>query len=290
MDVKKFVLSYYRNATKNFYIFRLTHPTEATKLHSHDYFQIYYVLRGNLTHHLQGRKAPLSGGDVFILPPNVPHYIEVHEGETDFFALSFTPEFIQGTENVAVSDFLQVLVNTPLQKIQPKLVLPHSDTLFVDTLLKRIHKEFEAKETAGEAMVRECTLVLLTLFARLYFEENAESIALGFKKETFLHCLEYVQNHFNQNITLDEISKRFAISRSSFCNLFLSAAGVPFKEYLNTYRIQSACQMLKEGEKASSVAEKCGFSDFSTFYRNFKKRIGLSPTKYRLLESKKRKT
>ena len=84
MDIKKFVLSYYKNATNNFYISEITAPTEALKLHTHDYFQVYYLLSGKLTHHIESGYAELSCGDVFIVPPNLPHYIAVNDDPVIF--------------------------------------------------------------------------------------------------------------------------------------------------------------------------------------------------------------
>jgi AraC-like DNA-binding protein len=282
MDIKKFVLSYYKKTTKDFNILHIIGPAKEQEIHSHNYFQITYVLSGTLLHNTESGSATLSSGDLFILPPNLPHSIELKENKTDFFSLSFLPEFIQNSGNKMVSDFLQTLISCPTENIPLKLILPHREVMFVEGIFKRIHREFSLGSKRNEPLIRECVLLLLTLFGEIFFEKNAEKVALEWEKETALHCIEYVNNHFDENITLDEMARRFALSRTSFCNLFLSVAGSPFKEYLNTYRIRRAAEMLRSGEKASSVAEKCGFGDFSTFYRNFKKQMGQSPTKYRL--------
>ena len=78
----------------------------------------------------------------------------------------------------------------------------------------------------------------------------------------------------------EEMAKRFAVSKTAFCSLFQSVAGMPFKKYLNSYRIKKASLFLREGEKPGEVSERCGFHDFSTFYRNFKAVTGLSPSDY----------
>jgi len=290
MNVKNFFLSFYKNAMKDFYIKQMQDPTEAQKLHAHNYFQIYFVLQGRLIHHIKDGQAELNPGDAFILPPNVPHYIEIAENGVNFFALSFLPEFLLPNENKMVTDFLQTLTTSPIEKILPRLVLPHRDILFAESMLQRIDFEFQSKNTGKETMIQASVLVLLTLFARIYFEEHAESITLELKKQTALHCMEYVENHFDEDLTLDEISRRFAMSRTAFCNVFSSVAGTSFREFLNQVRIQKACELLKSGEKASITAEKCGFADFSTFHRNFKKIMGLSPTQYRLAHARSKES
>ena len=66
MDIKKFVLLYYKGAAKDFYISRIKNPTEALKLHTHSYFQIYYSNSGKMTHFLDNGSVLLAHGDVFM--------------------------------------------------------------------------------------------------------------------------------------------------------------------------------------------------------------------------------
>jgi two-component system response regulator YesN len=56
--------------------------------------------------------------------------------------------------------------------------------------------------------------------------------------------------------------------------------GIPFKEYLNRYRIDKAAEFVSSGEKVSVAANLCGYNEFSTFYRNFKKYKNLSPSEF----------
>ena len=71
------------------------------------------------------------------------------------------------------------------------------------------------------------------------------------------------------------------MSRSEFCKRFREIAGHTFNEYLNKCRIERACEMIKRGNKISTVYSFCGYEDNSTFYRNFVKIIGVSPSKYK---------
>ena len=95
MNGKRFVLSFYKNAAKNFHITRISEPKEALQLHSHGYFQIYYLISGGLIHHLGKSTACLTAGDIFILPPNQPHFIEKAEPEVDFYSLLTASQSLQ---------------------------------------------------------------------------------------------------------------------------------------------------------------------------------------------------
>lgn len=282
MDIKNFVLSYYKNATKDFYITEITAPKEALKLHRHGYFQIYFVLSGKLVHYIENGQSSLSYGDVFILPPDIPHYIETKDNKVDFYAISFMPDFLKGYKqsNKLVSDFLYYLISADKNNIHPKFTLSPDDIIFAETIFKRIMTEFNDEKTGKEAFIKECVLILLSLFARVYFEEQADTLTTEENKNSVLHSVEYIKNHFDEDITLSKIAKLSAMSKTSFCSIFISLTKTTFKDYLNSLRIKKAAELISKGEKISAVSNLCGYQDFSTFYRNFKKYMKISPSEY----------
>lgn len=281
MDAKKFMLSFYNNATEDYYIDRIRNPTNALHLHTHDYYQIYYVLRGSVNHHLGGNEALLFHGDVFIIPPNIPHYISTEDPETEFYSLSFMPDyFSKYVHHSMLMDFLHYLKVVPTKSIRLKLSLESGDSVFAETLLDRIMMEFTKRSIGSEEMIRECTALLITLFSANYFKANAGEPSMAYKlnKQYILHCIDYIKEHCCENITLDEMSRNAAMSKSSFCRLFSTTCGMTFKQFLNTKRIEKAVELINAGEHSiGSISTLCGYEDFSTFYRNFKKVTGVSP-------------
>jgi AraC-like DNA-binding protein len=282
MNVKKFVLSYYSNATDNFHITRISSPKEALNLHRHNYFQIYYMISGKLVHHLESSTAELTAGDIFILPPNQPHYIEIPAGDVDFYSLSFMSDYYQNIKeaNKLILDFLLYLQTEGAEKIEPKVSLSYEDTIFTKMLFQRILVEFSGNKTGKSEIIKESVSVLLSLFARVYFEKNAAALVAKEKRQLVMHSIEYIKNHFDEEITISEIVRRSAMSRTNFYTLFHSVTGMPYKEYLNRYRIERAAELIAAGEKISAAGSYCGYSDFSTFYRNFKKYMGISPSEF----------
>ena len=279
MDVKNFVLSYYKNAAKDFHIVRITAPTEALKPHNHNYFQIYYVISGMLIHHVENSVAKLSAGDVFILPPNLPHYIEDPDGTADFYSMSFLTDYFQNTNesNKLVLDFLYYLHAVSPNRILPKFTLSYEDLTFSEVLFRRIMDEFLSENTGKYDIIKSCVSALLSVYARVYFEGNAGTLLAEKNKQLVLHCIGYIKNHFDEDLTLSEMVRLSAMSKTCFCSLFTSITGTTFKDYLNRYRIEKAVEYIHQEEKISTVCSRCGFNDFSTFYRNFKKYKGVSP-------------
>ena len=281
MDAKKIFLSGYKNATENFYIDKITEPTKALKPHIHNYFQIYFCKRGKLTHNLTNTSATLFRGDVFVLPPNTVHYIEKNVSDTVFYSISFTFDFIKEKEltDKFPCDFLSSLQKS--SKVYPKLTLAPEDIVFAECILNKMADEFADKKIECETVIRDLLLSLVTLIARLHIDQTENVYTdIHSKKQLISYCISYIDTHFNEAITLDDIARRCAMSKTTFCTLFRNATGMSFKEYLNKKRIQKAISLMKNGEKITESARISGFGEFSTFYRNFVKYTDMSPEEY----------
>ncbi len=283
MDYKHFVLGYYKNASDGIHIQRVTHASEAKKMHSHEYFQIYYIEKGSLTHHVADGSAKLVAGDMFIIPPGVTHRISDNDG-CSFFSLSFMPESVTPitSDSLAVG-FLNTL--KAQSDIRLKVSLPSEDALRVENLVAQIYKEFENKKIGSVEIIKACVIVLVSLFARIYFESTPTVISADDGKQFILHCIEYIDNYYYQSISLDSVVRLSAMSKTKFCKSFFEAIGCSFHQYLNQCRIRKAVEYIEKGYKITAVYGLCGYNDFSTFYRNFVKVMGVPPTAYRHLEN-----
>ncbi len=286
MNIKKFFLSYYKNATINFYINKVQNPVDALEIHTHDYYQFYYVLKGTLYHHLENKVAQLVYGDVFILPPNTPHYISTENEESEFYFFSFMPDFFSNVQNqqFLFNDVLKTFSSLPKENIPLKLILDANDRLFFEVLLDRILFEFNQKNMGAEEIIHESVATLLTLISRNYFDEHIKELSISHQsnEQSVFYCINYITNHCEQDISLEEISKLATMSKSHFCKLFKSITNMTFKDFLNSKRIEKSTVLLSTSNvKILTVSQACGFKDFSSFSRNFKKLIGISPIKYR---------
>ena len=282
MDVRKFVLSYYKDATEVFHINEVTQPRGALSLHNHDYFQIYYLKTGKIIHYLEHSSAELSAGDVFIIPPNLTHRIETSSQDIRFYSISFMPEFIEdiSSGNKFIKDFIHYLKQLTKENIPPSLTLEDDDALFADSLVQKIMKEFLSDKSGKDAVIKSAMGLLLSIFARCYFDEKCESIKIRSEREAIIHCIAYIDNHLSDDITLKDMAKKTAMSKTAFCKAFSSVVGETFKKYLNRKRVEHAACMIKSGKSATAAAHLSGYSDFSTFYRNFKEVYGVSPSEY----------
>lgn len=281
MDVRKFVLSYYKDATEDFYITRITHPKEALSPHTHDYYQIYFVKKGTLVHHLQNADGVLGDGDAFILPPNVLHYIRTPDQDTELYVMSFTANFLSGVNDYSklVMDFLYYLKSEEAVA-RPGTHLMRADSQFVEVVIKRVLQEFQSDEAGKTELIKNLVATIMTVLARAYMEKQTLVLVTEENRKLVEHSIWYINNHYAEEITLGEMVKLSAMSKSGFCSMFCAITGTSFKNYLNRIRVEKAAQMLEAGQSVTMAGSRCGFGDLSTFYRNFKKYIGMSPREY----------
>ncbi len=92
----------------------------------------------------------------------------------------------------------------------------------------------------------------------------------------------YVMDHFQRDISLDEVAGVAHMNKSAFCRFFKKALNKHFSQYLNEIRIGYACKLLleSEGTTISAIAYECGYNNASNFNRQFKLITGYTPSKY----------
>lgn len=284
MDIKNFVLSYYKDSTEDFHIHKVENVIEAKKPHTHEYFQIYFIVKGSLEHYVETEHSLLVHGDMFIIPPGITHYI-LPSKDAIFYSFSFMPDFF-GEPTVSNRFTINFLHNLKLEKngyIRPKISVDTSEIRYIESIMEHIIKEFTKKPVGYNETIRAYAILLLTMLARSYFEKSKISLKDSFEsnKQFMLHCITYIDRNCTDNISLSEIAKRSAMSKSRFCTLFSQLTGYSFNHYINLCRIKKAEDYLRQGYKITALYGLCGYNDFSTFYRNFKKITGLSPKDYK---------
>ena len=93
--------------------------------------------------------------------------------------------------------------------------------------------------------------------------------------------LTYIGENLNQAITLESLAARFYVSKYYLSHAFTKEVGVSIYRYIVMRRLLMARQLLTAGETAGQVCRSCGFSDYTSFYRAFKKEYGISPKDFR---------
>lgn len=288
---KNFVLSYYENAKLGMHIKMVNYSREAQNPHTHDYYQIYYIVKGSLEHFTENDSSVLSQGDMFIIPPKSMHYIRQID-DAVFYSFSFTQESLGGMDSVnkLSLNFLRTLSENKF--VRAKITVPSSEILTVNSIMEKLYKEFSEQQLAYGEVMRACAIMLITTFARTYYQVEPLTLPITAtqNREQVMHCIDYILHNYTENFSVNDMAKRLAMSKSVFCKYFKEISGRTFNDYVNYARITNAKDFIKKGYRATDVCNLVGYNDFATFYRNFKKFTGKSPEEYKNMIFAKKKT
>lgn len=129
----------------------------------------------------------------------------------------------------------------------------------------------------AEAMIDDLILMTLDIFMNRN-ESDISRISNHKVKEIML----YIRNHFNQEISIQQLANQFFLSPNYLCQLFKKEVGETIIEHISRLRIEYACKMLIETNLSIyQIGEKCGFQDYFYFTRIFKRHLKMTPTQYR---------
>ena len=97
----------------------------------------------------------------------------------------------------------------------------------------------------------------------------------------FEKVLDYINEHLEEDLSLERLAKIFFASKYHIAHLFKEKYGLPVHQYVIKKRLALCKDALLNNEEITEICLLCGFSDYSSFYRAFKKEYGLSPKQYK---------
>ena len=283
-------LGYFGVQDRNYKLRRIQ-STQVKEEHYHDFFQICFVLRGEIQHHHANKMVSLGQGDAFIVPPGLTHRLVFVGDETEIYSLSFNENvFSPGFSQSEAYQFLSMLQNgsvtTREQPIKRRIILDSDQRKNVQALLECLMREQERDHMPGTSSAPSLIAALLYTLSQSYYRQpqnEAEFNEITAYTNALTRCTEYIDQHYREHITLDVLAKQFAMSRSMFCTLFPQFTGYSLKQYISRKRILEAEALIRSCPELSlgEVADMVGYDEASTFYRNFVRIAGVSPSKYK---------
>ncbi|MBT2696560.1 response regulator [Bacillus sp. ISL-40] len=131
------------------------------------------------------------------------------------------------------------------------------------------------------------TLEQLVFILKCQLEEIVKPVVLkvennGYGGQMITKALEYIENHYKENLTLQSVADFVHLNKSYFSLLFKKQTGRNFIDYIIELRIREAKRLLAQYDcHIYEVAEAAGFKDVKYFSKMFKKMTGFTPVKYR---------
>jgi len=261
------------------YYYDDTHMSKQ-KNHTHDYYEFYFFLGGEVSITIKNQQTLLQKGDMILLPPGLKHYITIHNPEISYqrFIFWITPEFAKELQQLS-EDYVYLLQHAK----ENRQYIYHFDTITFNTiqsklflLLDEIHFEHFGKLTKISLAVKDLILHL----NRVVYEMLTPRIHVE-QQGLFEKLMDYINQHLEEDLSLEHLSKLFFVNKYHIAHLFKEKYGIPVHQYIIKKRLALCKDALLNNEEITEICLLCGFSDYSSFYRAFKKEYGLSPKQYK---------
>ena len=269
---------------QSFKIWSHGYPYRTVRWHFHPEYELHLVTSTEGDRYVGDHIGPFTTGDLVLVGPNLPHnwISDVPDGETveeRCLVLQFTCDFIKG----CIKAFPE------LGFLQPLLQEAFRGVRFEAEVARRVSPLMRALLTASDA--RRIALFMDILDVIGHAEERKLLASIGFQPDPSAYLsttMNLVLQHIGRNFTRDlneaDLAKLSRQSISTFSRSFRKHTGVTFVQYVNSLRIELACQHL--GQDDLSVTEIChevGFNNVSNFNRQFLAIKGMPPSKFRNL-------
>ncbi len=254
---------------------------KVSAIHYHDELELLPVYKGTFSCKVDGKDYIAKKNDIIFINAGVPHETESLEDETETSLLQFKESSYLNTE---IRKIIKYSVKIRNMEGAPVRIL-HSPEIF--EAVNEIIKESEEAKPSYEIIIRSNVLKIIGLLYRYGILSDGEQVFASASVQKILPAMEYINQHYSEEITLETVSELMGFDRSYFCRIFKSAIGATFTEYLNFVRICKSEKMLSSTSKSIlDISADVGFCSVSYFNKIFKKYKNCSPSFYRTAKHK----
>lgn len=253
---------------------------EVDYLHFHNLLEIGICRYGDGDLVLDDRHVPFHSDMISVIPRSFPHTTNSLPGTKSFWEYLFLDpgtllREYYGENEVGRRRFLELIGREAI------FGTTH-DYRQLTTLVNEIMDEMRVKKRFYIEKVRGLLISLLFELARITEHDGDPEVEMHGGVGQIQNALRYVERNYSEPIRIEELAQSCSISETHFRRLFSKYISMTPIEYLHMVRILRACEMLRSSnDSMASVAMKCGFSTVSTFDRNFKEIIGVTPYQWK---------
>ncbi|WP_026892932.1 helix-turn-helix domain-containing protein [Lacrimispora aerotolerans] len=248
--------------------------------HSHPYYEVYFFLSGDVTYDVAGNQYDLQYGDYLLIPPGTKHHPIFHSTDKNYqrFVLWISRSYYESmctwSEDFSYSfryaeekksyrfrtDFIT------FQNIQGRLL----------DLLEELHGNRAFHKLNAELLV----LSFLLQINRITYD-MLHQVPVAYENVLYLNLCDYINNHLSEDLSLDKLASFFYSSKYHISHVFKDNMGISIHQYIIKKRLNASKNGILSGIPFTELYHQYGFSDYTSFYRAFKKEFGLSPKEFR---------
>lgn len=250
--------------------------------HWHEEAEFTLVTEGHGTYQVQLESYPVKAGDLLFIAPAMLHAITASPGEHLY---TETYVFHMHFLGIHTTDICSVRYLTPIvsQKLLPPVLfdLQHPIHPQLHELFLNLNTIYSSKENGYELLLKSDFLKLIALLLPYSTEASTQSALHSEHTAKLKVVLEYIAGHYTEDLSIAQLSELCYFSEYYFMRFFKKYMGMSCFDYIKNLRLEKAAELLEQGFLSTmEVSLSVGFHNLSYFYREFKKKYGMTPKNF----------
>lgn len=252
-------------------------------IHWHNDLEINLIREGEAVFQVYQKSYRVRTGEGFLLNRNVPHSCSSPGNEhVRYSTILVRPDFLYGDfgSDVERKCFQPFLQNSAI----PCIYLTGFDENGKEILqkLNQVEEAFDRKRFCYELKIKGLLCEAFAMILYGHRQELTKFVPANLQElERLEKMLNYLNMHFTEVISLQDLADQVHLSREVCCRLFKKMTGKTITGYLEEYRVNKSFSLVQSGQYSmTQITEMMGFSNPSRFASAFRKRFGCNPGEY----------
>lgn len=261
---------------KNHYFHLKDNEGQEHDFHFHEFDKIVLMLAGRVVYVIEDKQYELTPGDILLIGNHTIHKAIIDNSvpyERIIFYLD-REYYTNVLKTIDLCECFEIVAQTGNYLFHPNHVLLSEISMITNEYEKKKDSDDPWDILIADGYVVNFLANINKVIARTDAKAQLEAEFDPRIKDT----LQYIADHLSEKLTVDMLANHVFLSRYYFMRLFKAQIGCSVTEYINEKRLLSAAHLIRIGYSATRAATEVGFTDYSSFYRAFKKQFGINPT------------
>ena len=232
--------------------------------HTHNMYELLYFIEGDAILVIEDKRYVLKSGDLALIRPMKYHYIQI-SSSADYERY----DILFDERNTGI-------INTDLIDEEIEVININDDEIAAG-IFKKLDIYFSRLSDESFYDILKMQIMELFYDLSITYEKSARKISSA--DPILSRALKYINDNLFTLQSIGEISEQVFVTDSYLYRLFKKEMKKSPKKYINDKRLLAAQSLIQMGDKPTEVCERCGFSDYTSFYRNYKEYFGYPPSK-----------
>lgn len=264
---------------ENFNLFHLRDKKQQEfPFHYHEFNKIIIFLSGKVTYLIEGKAYFLKPWDILLVNNHHVHKPIIDSSEPyERIVIWVNSNFIE-SHNYEACDLSSCFKKSKEKSIS-LLRLSDDFQKHLKSIIGTLEVSINSNEFGSKLLSNALFIQFLIYLNRLYLGNMGLPINNSLKYDKQIEeIIKYINDNLTIDLSLDTICKNFFISKYYLMHKFKRETGFTLHNYIIQKRLFRACEFIKEGKPIKKAYMECGFTEYSTFLRAFKKQFNILPT------------